>query len=283
MAFGHHLLEAARRQKLPSITLIVRDLSDETMLRFMGRENAEEFNADFLVMLEMWEAAVGFCVPSADGRNSQAIDAARLVGWTETKDKTDQLNATARACHAALSLISGGYLSRDDLRNMSIASAREIVERTHSRLDLLDRLGKKGGRPAREIEEDKRTVADAARSVARDTREGGVGYKNIRGEIDYRAVKDATAKQKASPLFAAFAKEVAESIHKMLVDDRAAEKLAEMERALPLVEMEEDRRALRRIDFALAEHEDVTGKWRKRLMAKGEKVVPFRLLKDREG
>ena len=68
-------------------------------------------------------------------------------------------------------------------------------------------------------------------------------------------MKTATEKQKQSPLFAAFAKEVADSIHKMLVDDRAAEKLAEMEKALPLVTLEEDRLALRRIDFALAEHE----------------------------
>ena len=27
------------------------------MLQFMGRENGEDYNADFLVMLETWEAA----------------------------------------------------------------------------------------------------------------------------------------------------------------------------------------------------------------------------------
>ena len=56
LAFGHHRREAARRSKLKTIPVIVRDLSDEQMLQFMGRENAEDYNADFLVMLETWEA-----------------------------------------------------------------------------------------------------------------------------------------------------------------------------------------------------------------------------------
>ena len=37
--------------------MVVRDLDDKQMLQFMGRENGEDYNADFLVMLEIWEAA----------------------------------------------------------------------------------------------------------------------------------------------------------------------------------------------------------------------------------
>jgi Transposase IS66 family len=70
---------------------------------------------------------------------------------------------------------------------------------------------------------------------------------------------------KAEPLFAAFAKEVADGIHKMLVSDNTSVRLSEMEKALPHVTMEEDHAALRRIDFALAEHGETTAKWRGRL------------------
>jgi hypothetical protein len=66
-------------------------------------------------------------------------------------------------------------------------------------------------------------------------------------------------------LFAAFAKEVADGIHKMLVSDNTSVRLSEMEKALPHVTMEEDHAALRRIDFALAEHGETTAKWRGRL------------------
>jgi ParB/RepB/Spo0J family partition protein len=53
LAFGHHRLEAARRSKLTTAPLIIRDLTDEEMVGFMGRENMEDFNSDFLVMLAL--------------------------------------------------------------------------------------------------------------------------------------------------------------------------------------------------------------------------------------
>jgi hypothetical protein len=114
-------------------------------------------------------------------------------------------------------------------------------------------------------------------------REGSINHRNIRSAIDYRAVKSSTAKGKASPLFAAFAKDVADSIHKMLVSDNTSVRLSEMEKALPHVTMEEDHAALRRIDFALAEHGETTAKWRSRLLPKGRPVVPFKLLKKADG
>lgn len=279
LAFGHHRIEAARRLGFKTAPLVVRDLTDEEMVQFMGRENLEDFNAEFLIMLETWEAATKFRAPRE--KKAEAVDIARLLGWTAL-DATgyDKMNHTARACNGALQLIIGGHMRQADFEGLSVKAAAELAERVISRIEMLDRLGAKGGRPAREIEADKRHVAGAARSVARDYRAGTIAKSNIRTEIDYRAVKTATEKQKQSPLFAAFAREVADGIHKMLVDDRVAEKLAEMEKALPLVTLEEDRLALRRIDFALAEHEQTTGKWRDRLTPKGEKVVPFKLLKS---
>ena len=82
LAFGHHRLEAARRRKLDRIPVIVRELTDKQMLQFMGRENLEDYNADFLVMLETWEAAVGFTDERDSAQKSQAIELARLLGWT---------------------------------------------------------------------------------------------------------------------------------------------------------------------------------------------------------
>jgi hypothetical protein len=41
----------------------------------MGRENMDDYNADFLTMLETWDAAVAFW-PSRDGQAYQPIDSA---------------------------------------------------------------------------------------------------------------------------------------------------------------------------------------------------------------
>mgnify|MGYP006906478808 FL=1 len=48
------------------------------MLAFMGRENMEDYNADFLSMLETWEAAVGYS-PSMDGDKNQPVEIAKLL------------------------------------------------------------------------------------------------------------------------------------------------------------------------------------------------------------
>lgn len=48
----------------------------------MGRENMADYNADFLTMLETWDAAVSFW-PSRDGQAYQPIEIANLLGWTQ--------------------------------------------------------------------------------------------------------------------------------------------------------------------------------------------------------
>ena len=52
------------------------------MIQFMGHENLEDYNADFLCMLETWEAGAQFFLPLDGGKRGQAINSARLWGWT---------------------------------------------------------------------------------------------------------------------------------------------------------------------------------------------------------
>jgi hypothetical protein len=104
LAFGHHRLEAAKTLGLTEIPLIVRDLSDEEMLQFMGRENGEDYRTEFLIMLNTWEGAVKF-----GGRGLQKpkpIDLARLLGWTEylPANERTRMNETAKACANAFAL-----------------------------------------------------------------------------------------------------------------------------------------------------------------------------------
>ena len=50
-------------------------------LGFMGGENMEDYNSDFLTMLETWEAAVDH-LTSRDVNGAQGIEIASLLGWT---------------------------------------------------------------------------------------------------------------------------------------------------------------------------------------------------------
>ena len=48
------------------------------MLEYMGRENMEDYNADFLTMLNSWEAAVKFS--GAIPQKIKDIEIARVLG-----------------------------------------------------------------------------------------------------------------------------------------------------------------------------------------------------------
>lgn len=273
IAFGHHRIEAARRNHLHAVPLIVRrELSDEQMLAFMGRENMEDYNADFLVMLETWEAGAEWA-SSTDEQKSQPIDIAVLLGWTTLQSgKTVILGATARACSSAHSLIKAGHLSRDDLRDLSVYQVREIVERAFSRVDQLERVATKTKRPVRELTEAKTIVGKAAKETARRARAGQVATKDLRSSVDIEAFKGSRSAP-PKPLFEMFGKALSDGIAKMLHDDTTAEKLGEVVKALDQITYDDDKRVVARLDFELGELSERTTTWRKHLTPSSTKLA----------
>ena len=174
-AFGHHRLEAAKRQlgKDAEVSVVLRDLTDEQMIQFMGRENMEDYNSNFLVMLESWEAARKFLV-GRDRQEVQMIDTARILGWTEGSGANS--NSTARACDDASRLIVGGYINKDELADLAVKSVREIVARVVAQQELLEKMAKVTKRPAAEVERFKKMSGRAGALVA----------KNVKGRQDRR-------------------------------------------------------------------------------------------------
>jgi len=66
------------------VALIIRDLTDEEMVGFMGRENMEDFNSDFLVQLNAWEAATKLKTTLVGVDKIKPIEIARLLGKSDT-------------------------------------------------------------------------------------------------------------------------------------------------------------------------------------------------------
>jgi hypothetical protein len=281
IAFGHHRIEAAKRAKLAEVNVIVKDLTEEQMLQYMGRENLEEYNAEFLVLLETWEAAYVWFKTSSEIIEPKAIEIARLLGWTRIrevgKDDWDAMNVTAAACNAALHLIEAGHIRRNDLAGLPVFSAREIVERTHSRIERLEKTGREQRHSATAIKEAQHHVATAAKSVAKQAREGKVAVKDLRARVDLEAFKHNAKAAKPSPLFAAFAKALGDQIQKLLASDSIAEKLVEMQNALHMVVDPLDVTAVKRIDFELENLGERVTEHRKRLdLSKAKNVMPLR-------
>ena len=248
IAFGHHRIEAARRElgKNADVSIILRKIDDETMLKLLGRENLEEYSAEFLVMLEAWESATAFLHRGAG--KVEAIDIATILGWTrpgETKSGFRLANV-ADACNHASKLIEEGHLSRDQLASLSVKSVREICQTVVSRHKELDAFAKTTGRSAADTNSAKKTYAKSAAKVARNVRDGTVAIKSIGATIDATAITSGEKKGRR-PLFDVAAKQLSRSIAKILVDDASGKKLAAIKKAIPLIELEADRSAARRI------------------------------------
>jgi len=284
LAFGHHRLEASKRMKLARIPLIVMALSDKQMLQYMGRENLEDYNAAFLIQLESWEAALkSGLVSGVAEKRTQHIDAAKLLGWTRIQSGTGTviINDTASACHAAYALIEGGYMAREDFADLSVRAARNVAETAFARMQQIDKVGTNTQRSHREIEAAKQQYGRGAVDTANQIRAGSVTPRDIRSRVDFNAAARNRG-GRPSPLFAVFANAVAENLRRTINTDADAEKLANIEKALPQLNLLEDWEALRRLDVELLNLAKRAEGWQKRLIPTQEKVVHFRALERKE-
>lgn len=278
IAFGHHRIEAARRAGLSDVNVVVRDLSDDDMLRFMGRENGEDYRTDFLVLLETWEAACEN-LPSRDGNNTQSIEIAKFLGWVQNRTGTSsvQMNRSAEACNSAYNLIKGKYVERSDLENLTVNEAREICTRAQANMKRLDQMAKENNRTPKEIEKSKQQVAKAVKATAEQSREGKVAQKDLRSTLDvntYRLAKEAKVKE---PLFAQFGNQLADRISAMLNDDVNAGKLENIIDALDVIETEQDHAVVTTIKANLKGLSERSMRWHSKMSM--EKVVTLKAVK----
>jgi ParB-like chromosome segregation protein Spo0J len=233
-AFAHHRTEAGRRElgADAEIEVIVQDLDDEQMLRYMGRENSEDFNSDFFLSLEAWEAAEQFV--ATHGGESSAIAVARVLGWTRPNPnrKGDMIDSAAQACSAASELLKGGYFQRSELSGLNVSQARAIVERVVGLQKQVERVGRRDGESEEEIAYSKKIAAGAGKLAAEGVREGRVAHKDIRGSVDVHAYRIGRAAERRTPLFEVFAKTLADQINRFADDDSTGRKLADVVKAL---------------------------------------------------
>ena len=250
LAFGHHRLEATKRNGITEINVVVRDdLTDQQMLEFMGRENGEDYSTDFLVMLNTWEGAVNFAGPG-----SSEMDIATMLGWLDldSSNGRNRMSHIARACANATSLIGGGHIVRPDLEGLSVKQAREIVSRARDRIAKIEQRGTKLGHTSQQIKSAQKSVAKGAKSVAKKAKAGELSTKDLRANVDLEAYKDAgSSKPKKQLLFSAFGDALATQISKTVNTDAASEKLKGIIKSLGMIEQDDDKRVVDRINSEL--------------------------------
>jgi len=284
IAFGHHRIEAARQElgKRAEVQIIVRSLSDKEMVEFMGRENLEDYNANFLVMLESWQAGRELLRRERrdPGAKMEAIEIAKLLGWIRARDGGGlRMKDVAEACDNADVLIEGGYLNKQKLEGLPVHSVREICQTIVSHQRALEAMAKKTGRPEAEVEQAKKTIGRAGGFVADDVRKGRVSNRDIRGRVELEAYRHSKEAKKRTPLFEQFGMALAGRIGEYMQKDATAEKLAEVRKALGADLMSEDVAIVKRIGFECEALSDRSAKWAKTFANPTKKVVHLKEVK----
>jgi len=276
-AFGHQRMFAARELRMKTVPVIVRDLTDQQMLQFMGRENGEDYSADFLIMLNTWEAGREFV--RARGQIPKDVEIARLLGWTRPGTRGsgyDVMNDVASAASGALALIEGGHMARDDLEDLSVRVARDIVSRAISRIATIEHDAKLRGAKPKDVTAAKRIVGRGAKETARQARKGQIPHRDIASAVDANTLEIAGKEAKGGklpPLFVPYAKLVIDQLAKMLNGDSAVEKLRMVAEALDFIVEPEHRALVRQMGRELEELGNRTRDWRGRLDP--DRVRPF--------
>jgi hypothetical protein len=245
------------------------------MLRFMARENSEEYGSEFLVMLNTWEAGVKFLAHPV--RQKTTLEIALFLGWAllrnnESRKGDATASPVARACAAAYTLIESNYVKREDLEGLTVAQAMELLERAAAHAKALPQGG--GG--------DAEFTAGVKETI-KQVKAGDVAKSEIRKVVDKNTGRESPRRKpaKEKPLFSKFAKKLRASIGIAFESDAMSKCLQLIEEAQPHVTLREDRELIADILHGLGKVEDRIREWRtKRLVFK--KVTPLRAIEKKE-
>jgi hypothetical protein len=255
------------------------------MLKFMGRENTEDYNADFLILLEAWEAAERFLYRGTAAVKPKAFDAARLLGWTRPDTSrpgaAERASDAANACASASELLQGGYFKRSELAGLTVHDARNVLDGVISQHRTIEKSAKIAGHTAQEVANAKRIVAKAGVATFDDIREGRVAKRDVRGTVDVHAYRLGKEANRQTPLFEVFAKSLTSQIERVAAADSISEKLHEIVNALGSIQMAEDVETVKRVSFECGEAAERFSNWERKLANPKKRVVPLKQIEGR--
>lgn len=266
LAFGHHRLEAARRNKLKEIPVIVRDLNDERMILFMGRENSEDYSSDFITMLNTWEGAVTYSKEKNLPTDLHSV--AHLLGWVfKGGDGYDRISHTAYGCANAAELIDKGYIERSDVYGLSNRAVREIVKRASQRMREVDETARKRDYSEAEVKAMKECIGKATRRVLEKSRRGELTQTQAPAQVTIEIHRYAArAKNNKMPVFGSYGKGLITSLRRILSVDACSERLQEIDKVFDAMAFApEDEKVIENIIFELGEIAKRANDWKTRL------------------
>ena len=186
IAFGHHRMVALHEVDAFEVEIIVRDLSNEQMIKMMARENMEEWGTSAWVELETIRTTIEaygkdeISLPPVPAKTNTLIilDAARdslphlytkatvaqFLGWTNkrTKRETLQPNFACEVAFKALDTIKAGLIQESDIRGLSRTQLDELIDAQWAIHDANMRVAESNRKQAEEAEKRAKEAQDEA-------------------------------------------------------------------------------------------------------------------------
>lgn len=227
IAYGHHRREALTRVFGPDheVGIVVRDFTDDDMLKIMARENMEEWGSSASIEIETVDAVVrayaegkitltapdpstsrnqlryapaftmGDPPPAGATRPYTAQTVADFLGWVQRG--THEAQAKVRSALNALALIKQGKLARDQFVDLTTKGAEALVRDTSALLLQQDRQREVEKRRLEELEEQRKAAEERAARAAEERAAALARAERARGQADKDQAEQEFAAQNA--------------------------------------------------------------------------------------
>jgi len=247
LAFGHHRTEALRRMGHTKIEVLVADIDDEHMVKYLASENKALKNSGFVAQYESWLATEEYLSATSRGR-PEPLTVAKFLGWTTTRVKTGkeyvEANALAKTCNNFSTLVAEMVMDEISCISWTNATAEKMVVaqmatrnetlRRSDRQNLskeetaleLARVAEAGRLTVEQINKGDVTPAKAKESLSKNLHDVTMHHKDLKdlGKINRIKEKEAD-RRKYGPSFDTAVATMCVGLNKMLSDDTFAPRL----------------------------------------------------------
>ncbi len=183
IAFGHHRLQALKESGVERVEIIVRDLSNEQMLKMMARENLEEWGTSAWVELETIRSTIeaygkGLIElpkvhPHTKKEDCQGTGShlytratiAEFLGWTRKAENGGiRANYACETAFKALDMIDAGFLGEADLKGLKRTQLADLIKEQWSIFNAEKRIATAEKVEAERAEEQAKSAPEPQRA-----------------------------------------------------------------------------------------------------------------------
>jgi len=260
LAYGHHRLEALRRMGHDKVEVLVADIDDEKMVKYLASENKALKNSGFVAQYESWLAAEEYLFAHMR-KKPKPLDVAKFLGWTTTQSSNGKeyvaANKLATTCNNFSTLVAEMVMDEVACLSWSNKAAEQMVTsqmalrnealRRSEKQNLteqetsaeLARVAEAGRRTVEQINKGEITPSKAKESLSKNLHDVSMHHKDLKDVEKIERVKaKEEERRKYGPSFDAAVSTMCRGLDNILSNDTFVGRLDDFVNALDALHAE---------------------------------------------